>query len=93
VRAAGVIPFYSWGSTSAQGAAGFTDAQIAAGAQDAYLTAGALGAKAWGHPFFLRFDFEMTRPAPPKPAAPRPRGARRGSDRAAVLTAPFSDVR
>jgi Glycosyl hydrolase family 26 len=59
VRNAGVIPFYSWGSSSDQGVNGYTDAQIAAGSQDAYITSWAQAAKAWGHPFFLRFDWEM----------------------------------
>jgi hypothetical protein len=56
-RAHGSIPMLSWGSFPGNGA--FTDAQIAAGAQDAYLTQWAQAAKAWGHPLFLRFDWEM----------------------------------
>jgi Glycosyl hydrolase family 26 len=59
VRSHGMIPFYSWGSTSANGVQGFTDAQIAAGAQDAYITQWAQDAKTWGQPMFLRFDWEM----------------------------------
>ncbi len=54
VRAAGMIPWFTWQTT-----ADYTDAQIAAGAQDSYITAWAQAAKAWGHPFFLRFDWEM----------------------------------
>jgi hypothetical protein len=57
VRNYGAIPFFSWGSNPGTGA--FTDAQIAAGAQDSYITAWATAAKNWGHPFFLRFDWEM----------------------------------
>jgi Glycosyl hydrolase family 26 len=57
IHGAGMIPFYSWGSTGE--GPGFTDAQIAGGAQDAYITAWAQAAKAWGHPLFLRFDWEM----------------------------------
>lgn len=34
-------------------------ASIAAGAQDAAITAWAKGAAAWGHPFFLRLNWEM----------------------------------
>jgi Glycosyl hydrolase family 26 len=59
IRRAGVIPFFSWGSTSESGRSGFTNGQIAAGSQDAYITRWARAAKAWGHPFFLRFDWEM----------------------------------
>lgn len=55
VRAAGVIPFFSWNT----GGVRFTDAQIASGALDGYFTAWARAARAWGHPFFLRFDWEM----------------------------------
>jgi beta-mannanase len=58
-RAAGVIPFVSWLTTSSAGSAGLGDAQIANGSQDPYITQWAQAAKAWGHPFFLRFDWEM----------------------------------
>lgn len=57
VRDHGSIPFVSWASAPATGA--FTDAAIAAGSQDAYLRRWATAAKRWGHPFFLRFDWEM----------------------------------
>jgi hypothetical protein len=53
VRQHGAIPFFSWGST------GFTDAQIASGLEDSYITIWATQAKSWGHPFFLRFNWEM----------------------------------
>ena len=59
VRNAGAIPFLSLGSDSSSGGSGYTDAQIVGGSQDAYLTQFAQAAKAWGHPFFLRFDWEM----------------------------------
>ena len=59
MRNAGAIPFLSLGSDSSSGGSGYTDAQIAGGSQDAYLTQFAQAAKAWGHPFFLRFDWEM----------------------------------
>ena len=59
VRDHGKIPWLSWSSTSSTGESGYTDAQIAAGSQDAYITKWAQAAKAWGHPFFLRFDWEM----------------------------------
>ena len=57
VRNHGSIPFVTWASAPATGA--FTDARIAAGAQDVYLRKWATAAKNWGHPFFLRFDWEM----------------------------------
>jgi beta-mannanase len=57
VRNSGAIPFFSWASNPGTGA--FTDAQIAAGSQDSYITAWATAAKNWGHPLFLRFDWEM----------------------------------
>jgi hypothetical protein len=61
VRGNGVIPSLSWGSYDADWftAYGYTDAQIASGSQDAYITDWAQDAKAWAHPFFLRFDWEM----------------------------------
>jgi hypothetical protein len=57
VRNHGAIPFFSWNPGPGGGA--FTDAEVAAGAQDGYLTAWAEAAKQWGHPFFLRFAWEM----------------------------------
>jgi hypothetical protein len=66
IRAFGSIPMVSWGSSSLQdGESGtstdsaFTLADVAKGDFDAYLTAWAQAAKAWGQPFFLRFDWEM----------------------------------
>jgi hypothetical protein len=66
VRSYGSIPMISWGSSSLQdGESGatsdpaYTLADIVNGDDDAYLTAWAQAAKAWGHPFFLRFDWEM----------------------------------
>jgi hypothetical protein len=57
LRGAGILPFFSWGSTGE--GPGYTDAEIAAGSQDAYIAGWARAARAWGHPFFLRFDWEM----------------------------------
>lgn len=57
VRNHGAIPFFSWNPGPGTGA--FSDAQIAAGAQDGYIAAWAQAAKQWGHPFFLRFAWEM----------------------------------
>jgi hypothetical protein len=63
-RSAGIIPFLSWSSndsdyTGSGPAPGYSDADIASGSQDAYIKAWAQKAKAWGYPFFLRFDWEM----------------------------------
>ncbi len=55
VRAYGAIPLFSW----APGWAANVDARIAGGADDSYLRQWAESAKAWGHPFFLRFAWEM----------------------------------
>jgi hypothetical protein len=57
VRNHGSIPFFSW--NPGPGGGEFSDARIAAGSQDAYITAWAKAAKSWGHPFFLRFAWEM----------------------------------
>lgn len=57
VRNHGAIPFFSW--NPGPGGGNFTDAKIAAGAQDSYITTWARAAKTWGHPFFLRFAWEM----------------------------------
>jgi Glycosyl hydrolase family 26 len=57
VRNHGTIPFFSW--NPGPGGGPFTDAEIAAGAQDAYITEWAEAARKWGHPFFLRFAWEM----------------------------------
>jgi Glycosyl hydrolase family 26 len=57
VRSHGSIPFFSW--NPGPGGGEFSDARIAAGSQDKYITAWAKAAKAWGHPFFLRFAWEM----------------------------------
>jgi Glycosyl hydrolase family 26 len=61
VRQRGYIPFVSWGSTDNGNLAdpNFRDAAVAHGSQDKYIRQWALDAKAWGHPFFLRFDWEM----------------------------------
>jgi hypothetical protein len=63
VRARGGIPLIDWGSWSLGGGAvnqpNFQLADIYNGHHDAYITSWAKSAKAWGHPFFLRFDHEM----------------------------------
>jgi hypothetical protein len=62
MRGYGAIPLYSW-ATEGEGEADdqpdFQLAKIAAGDFDSYLRRWATEAKEWGHPFFLRFDWEM----------------------------------
>jgi hypothetical protein len=64
IRNYGAIPFFSWGSQSVPvpgdlDQPAFQLADIAGGAYDSYIREFAEGAKAWGHPFFLRFNWEM----------------------------------
>ena len=62
IRNRGTIPMLGWGSWQ-QGKGvnqpDFKLTNITRGDYDAYLTQWALDAKAWVHPFFLRFDHEM----------------------------------
>ncbi|HKG37091.1 MAG TPA: glycosyl hydrolase [Solirubrobacterales bacterium] len=58
----GAIPVLSWSSDSnpprvRQPAFQLTD--IIRGRYDSYIRSWAVGAREWGHPFFLRFDWEM----------------------------------
>jgi hypothetical protein len=63
IRAHGAIPFLSWASQSIPGGnvddPQFQLADIRGGAYDAYIREWATAARNWGHPFFLRFDWEM----------------------------------
>jgi hypothetical protein len=62
IRAYGAIPFFSWNSTYSPPSLIQPDFQLSdliAGRFDAYITEFATKAKEWGHPFFLRFDWEM----------------------------------
>lgn len=62
VRAHGSIPFFSWAPNFlswSKGGAAPSDRQIAEGAEDGYLREWAEAARSWGHPFFLRFAWEM----------------------------------
>jgi hypothetical protein len=61
VRSHGAIPWLSWSSKNVNlpSSSTYTDAAIASGSLDSYITQWAQAAKAWGHPFFLRFDWEM----------------------------------
>jgi len=62
IRNQGAFPVFSWASNALpsdgdQSAYQLSD--IIAGRHDAYITAWATAAKNWGHPFFLRFNWEM----------------------------------
>ena len=62
LRNRGKIPVIDWGSQNLGGGVNqgeFQLADIANGAHDGYLKSWAADAKAWGHPFMLRFDAEM----------------------------------
>ncbi len=62
VRNHGAIPFFSWASQSSPSSLNQPDFQLAAianGSLDPYIREFATEAKAWGHPFFLRFNWEM----------------------------------
>jgi hypothetical protein len=62
VRSHGSIPMLDWGSWNLGAGVNqrrFQLARISAGAYDSYITGWATSAKNWGHPFFLRFDWEM----------------------------------
>jgi hypothetical protein len=62
MRGYGAIPMYSWateGTGEADQQSQFQLADIIAGKFDSYIRKWAGEAKAWAHPFFLRFDWEM----------------------------------
>ncbi len=62
IRKHGSIPVYSWSSQSIPSSLNEPDFQLSdviAGDFDSYIREFAEDAKAWGHPFFLRFDWEM----------------------------------
>jgi mannan endo-1,4-beta-mannosidase len=62
MRDYGAIPLYSWaseGNGEADSQPEFQLADIINGDFDGYIRRWAEEAKAWGHPFFLRFDWEM----------------------------------
>jgi Glycosyl hydrolase family 26 len=62
VREHGSIPFLSWSSQSIPTHTEEPDYQlsdVAEGDYDSYIKRFAKDAAAWGHPFFLRFDWEM----------------------------------
>ncbi len=62
VRNHGSLPLLDWSSEVLGGGINQPDyalAKIAGGLYDSFIRQWALDAKAWGHPFFLRFDWEM----------------------------------
>jgi hypothetical protein len=62
IRQHGSIPVLSWASQSIPGSVNQPDYQqsdILAGRYDSFIRSFATAAKAWGHPFFLRYDWEM----------------------------------
>jgi hypothetical protein len=62
IRSHGSIPFYSWASQSIPSTKeepNFQLSDVIAGTYDSYIREFATAAKNWGHPFFLRFNWEM----------------------------------
>jgi mannan endo-1,4-beta-mannosidase len=62
IRKRGAIPFFSWSSQSTPSSLNEPEFQLSdviAGTYDSYIREFATAAKNWGHPFFLRFDWEM----------------------------------
>jgi hypothetical protein len=61
IRLHGAIPLFSWNSGASGGAdqSKFGLAELRAGRYDRYIRYFARSAKAWGWPFFLRFNWEM----------------------------------
>jgi hypothetical protein len=62
VRNHGSLPLLDWSSEALGGGINQPDyalSKIAGGLYDSFIRQWALDAKAWGHPFFLRFDWEM----------------------------------
>ena len=62
IREHGAIPFFSWSSQSTPSSLSEPEYQLSdviEGRYDSYIRKFAEEAKAWGHPFYLRFDWEM----------------------------------
>ena len=62
IRSHGSIPFYSWASQSIPSTReepNFQLSDVIAGTYDSYIREFATAARNWGHPFFLRFNWEM----------------------------------
>jgi len=63
IRQYGAIPVLSWASQSDPASANepnFQLSDVINGTYDSYIQQFATAARDWGHPFFLRFDWEMT---------------------------------
>jgi mannan endo-1,4-beta-mannosidase len=62
IRQHGAIPVLSWSSQSIPSSLNepnFQLSDVISGRYDTYIRSFATSAKAWGHPFFLRFNWEM----------------------------------
>ena len=62
IREHGSIPFFSWASQATPAGIDQPDFQLSdviSGRYDDYIREFAEGARDWGHPFFLRFNWEM----------------------------------
>jgi hypothetical protein len=62
IRSYGAIPMLNWASMSSPltvNEPNFRLANVTGGTFDSYIRSFALATKAWGHPFFLRFNWEM----------------------------------
>jgi hypothetical protein len=62
IRSHGSIPFFSWASQSIPSSVSepnFQLSDVIAGTYDSYIEKWATAAKNWGHPFYLRFNWEM----------------------------------
>jgi hypothetical protein len=62
IRGHGAIPFFSWSSQSTPSSLNEPDFQLSdviSGKYDDFIRSFAEAARDWGHPFFLRFNWEM----------------------------------
>jgi hypothetical protein len=62
IRSYGAVPVFSWNSTSSPPSVDQPDFSLGTllnGTYDGFIREFALKAKAWGHPFMLRFNWEM----------------------------------
>ncbi len=62
IRSYGAIPLFTWASEASSGVLEQPEYElkdVAAGDYDSYIREWAIAAREWGHPFFLRFDWEM----------------------------------
>ncbi len=62
IRAHGALPMLSWSSQSIPSSLdepNFQLSDVIAGTYDGYIREFATAAKSWGHPYFLRFNWEM----------------------------------